>query len=363
MSFIKLNDEHRNLLEREIAEFKEALSMPEYQTELKVRQKRIKYYQEDFPQRLTQLSESDVLEMVSNLWAAEFWFNKNAYAEKIISANGGINEVREKLVKFFSFEDPEKAYEWALKTIKHLGSAAITEILSYRFPNRCGIWNEKVRIALPILKLDNLIDAKKTLLSLEEYIRFNNLAREIANILEEKGFENANLLLVDLFFFKVSKKKKTGHKPYVEDGEESFDHDEIKELLAEIGNQLGFETKTEVPIAAGAWVDCVWQARIANLGLVQYVFEVHKSGSIDSLILNLQKAKRVPSVQRVVAVSNNKNLELIKRECEALPEEFRRALRFWPVSKVKEAAEYLRQVARLISEVDLIEQVYAQKKI
>lgn len=48
MSFIKLNDEHRNLLEREIAEFKEALSMPEYQTELKVRQKRIKYYQEDF---------------------------------------------------------------------------------------------------------------------------------------------------------------------------------------------------------------------------------------------------------------------------------------------------------------------------
>ena len=48
----------------------------------------------------------------------------------------------------------------------------------------------------------------------------------------------------------------------------------------------------------------VWRAKIGSLGAIEYVFEIHKKGSIKSLILNLQKASRSPTVQKVIAVSN-----------------------------------------------------------
>jgi len=82
-----------------------------------------------------------------------------------------------------------------------------------------------------------------------------------------------------------------------------FDHDEIRDFIRDIGISLGFEAETEKTIGHGARVDVIWRAKIANLGVVTYVFEVHKSGSIDSFVLNLQKAIRNPTVQKVIAVS------------------------------------------------------------
>jgi hypothetical protein len=101
---------------------------------------------------------------------------------------------------------------------------------------------------------------------------------------------------LDFFLYEVAQSAKgtveVGVRPErelrLQEGE--FDHDEIRDLLADIGGSLGFDTDTEVKVAHGARVDVVWRARIANLGLVTYVFEVHRSGSMDSLILNLQKA-------------------------------------------------------------------------
>ncbi|MEM2981198.1 MAG: hypothetical protein QW385_07555 [Thermoproteota archaeon] len=65
----------------------------------------------------------------------------------------------------------------------------------------------------------------------------------------------------------------------VEEEDYDFDHDEIVEKLVEIGNGLGFEASSEQQIARGARVDVLWQARIANLGVVSYVFEVQRGGS------------------------------------------------------------------------------------
>ena len=136
-----------------------------------------------------------------------------------------------------------------------------------------------------------------------EYIEINKVFLEIAQYIKGLGID-ADLLAVDYFFLYevwVTEKEKLEHKEEktleVLEGKE-FDHDEIKDFVKDIGNWLGFEVDVEKQIATGARVDCAWMARIANLGMVTYVFEVHKSGSIDSLILNLQKALNNPNCSK-----------------------------------------------------------------
>jgi len=91
---------------------------------------------------------------------------------------------------------------------------------------------------------------------------------------------------------------------------------------------LGFEVDADVPIAKGAEVDVLWTARIGNLGEVRYVFEIQRRGSVDSLILNLQKAKNNPTVEKLVVVANGKNIKAVEQEVASLGEHFRKALAF-----------------------------------
>lgn len=79
------------------------------------------------------------------------------------------------------------------------------------------------------------------------------------------------------------------------------------------------------------------------------MFEVHKSGSIDGLLLNLQKARSNPTVQKVITVSDEKQLDQIRQETSGLPEEFRKAMAFWKVNEVQEVAEKLQSVSEIIS--------------
>jgi len=118
--------------------------------------------------------------------------------------------------------------------------------------------------------------------------------------------------------------------------------------------QLGFEVNTEESIAPGTRVDCIWRVRIANLGMVTYVFEVHKKGAIKSLIVNLLKALDNPTVQRIVAVSDANRLEKIREEIEGLPENFRKSLAFWEVDDVTRTHEKLSEVMESISRLSLV---------
>lgn len=104
-------------------------------------------------------------------------------------------------------------------------------------------------------------------------------------------------------------------------------------------------------------MDVVWRARIANPGTVTYVFEVHRFGSIDSLILNLLKALNTPTVQKIIAVSDSEQLQQIEKECVGLGNEpFRRALRFWDVRDVVEIHGALEQAMTRIGNLGLLEE-------
>jgi len=344
MSAINLTPEQKRAIRRHL----QAFDSEQLQEEKKYRLSRVSYFQERLPERVAELSEADVSELVAMLWASQMWGNKQYLALKIITDNG-IEKLRRELKALLDTSSPvETRYERFLSQIKGLGPASVTEMLCYIQPETCGIWNQKARQALKILGLGNYVNPDKYRLSAGEYKAFNQVLRSISEELKAAGFQDVDLLFVDFFLYEVSQTT-----PGPEPKPEEFDHDEIRDVIRDIGVMLGFDADTEVQVAHGARVDVVWRARIGNLGMVTYVFEVHRSGSIDSLLLNLQKAKSSPTVQKVIAVSDERQLEKIKSESEGLPEGFRRALEFWPVKEVQRVGENLQTAMEIINRLGL----------
>ena len=89
------------------------------------------------------------------------------------------------------------------------------------------------------------------------------------------------------------------------------------------------------------------------MGRITYVFEVQTSGSIDSLLLNLMKAKNNPSVQGIVAVSDAKQLEKIKKEASSL-KAIRDELKFWDYNDVLKVFDSLSNAYESINSLGLV---------
>lgn len=349
MEEIGLSLQHRKSLQEALRDFQEYIRSEAFAKELREREERKEFFQQELPKRLPLLSEADVEEIVGLLWAHRMWGNKSYVAQKLVEENG-LESIRRGLQMLYSVEPPEKAYDEFLSLVKGWGPASVTEMLAYIYPQRCGIWNKQARDGLKALGLRELVNVEKYQLSPKEYKSFNQLLSAIGQELQAV-MQDVDLLIVDFFLYHLAQRQ----RPKIE--MEGFDHDEVRDLIYQIGVNLGFDAQTEVSLARGARVDVVWRARIANLGAVAYVFEVHRSGSIDSLILNLQKALGVPSVQKVIAVSDAKQLRQIEKECEGLPEQLRRALRLWDVSDVFQTADALQQVMSSVGKLGLLEEM------
>ena len=336
------------------------LESGEAKNDLETRNKRVHYYQQILPELINDLSEEDVERIITELWATRWFGNKQYLTQKIISQNG-LTKLQNELKILIDTSIPAtERYERALKEVKGIGPAYITEILTYLQPRECCIWNKKARDAIKILGLENYVNPDKYKLSATEYSDYNKFGMAILNEIKKMDvkiqIEPIDMLIVDFYLYVITEttteKTKIAPKKTLED-EKDFDHDEIKDLTAEIGFMLGFESNTEVKVAHGSVVDVVWSTKIGNLGVVKYIFEVQKSGSTKGLLFNLLKAKKNPSVQKIIAISNEKQLKKIEKESEGLPEEFRRDLTFWQVNDVKKVAEGLQSAMEIISKLDL----------
>ena len=117
--------------------------------------------------------------------------------------------------------------------------------------------------------------------------------------------------------FELIKNKMKEPIEIIENDEEKdvTEHEDIITKLLEIGPALGFEShydEEHITVAKGSKVDLVWETKIANVGLIQYVFEVQSKGSIKSLINNLIQAMNSQQVKKIIAVSDKKQLGQIK---------------------------------------------------
>ncbi len=352
-----LTEELRKRIHDYIGPFEQYLSSPEGRRDTQDRLERRRFFQSFTSEKLAELEEAELGELISHLWASRIFTNKRYLVERLVTENG-LPKLRQALQELMWGEGSVyDRYSQFLKEVKWFGPAMVTELLAHVHPRQCGVWNDRARKALVVLGFGELLPLKKYTLSAREYESFCRVLSAIAA--ELSGLEipdEPDLLLVDYFLYEVfsSQKRKLIPETLVKE----FYHDEIRDMIRDIGSWLGFEAESEEKIAHGARVDVVWRARIGNLGVVTYVFEVHKGGSIDSLILNLQKARSNPTVQKVIAVSDQRQLERLRQEVHGLPEEFRKALGYWKVAEVEQVYQNLAEATESIQRLELVREEF-----
>ena len=353
---IELTSEQKAVLKKYIKNFKEYVKTVDFREDLEDRKKRETLFRALTPEKINSLTEYEFGNIISILWASRIWGNKEYLVQNIITQNDGLEKIKSELHKLLFGKESVEARFDSFK-VAGMGPAMITEILCYFNPNKYGIWNDRARRAMKILGFNVIVPVGKYKISGNEYNKFNNLLKSISNELKLAGFE-ADLLLVDYFLYRIPETKEAKMEEPIPVAPQEFDHDEVRDKIAEIGSWLGFESETEKAIAPGARVDVVWRVKIGNLGTVRYVFEAHKGGAVDSLILNLQKAKQDPTVQKIIAVSSKPSLEKIEKEAAALPE-FRKSLILWDASEVYLVHQHLSEIVKSIEKLGLVEKAGA----
>jgi len=350
---LKLN---KQKLKKAFGVFKEYSKESRFQDDIKERVERKQFFQKLTSGKFNELNFSEI---IKKLWASRIWSNKDYLINKIIKDNG-IQKIADEFTRLISLKGtPGERYQRFLENIKGMGPSMVTEIVCHVDPQNAGIWNDKARKALAWLEVEN-ISYDKYKITGKEYDDCNTLLKGLVDDLRKEGYEGVDFLFVDYFLWETWGKfarQERFLRPVNEIRSKSLSkHDELRDKVAEIGSWLGFETETEKFITTGARVDAVWRARIANLGTVSYIFEVQDRGSIDSLILNLQRAQVNPVVQKLIVVSDTKQIEKIKNEIKIMPENFRKIIAFWEAEDVESTHESLEQVTDSIAKLHLVEE-------
>lgn len=353
------------LLERHIKSYLRHLKNQtlEKQKEQEGRAKRVTYYQAWSKDKLLKMSEEEVYQYISKLWAMLIWGNKHYVVDKLINDNG-LGNFRKELANLVWGEDPiEKRWDGFRSNVKGLGPAMMSEILCHVHPDKYMVWNRRAYVGFNYLRVEKLPRYDYQIKG-ATYKQLSNVAKIIAEELKKEGLEEPNLLTVDYFIWnelQVEDNLSQIHKKAViaeeiarsTDDTSQFIHNDIRDKIADIGQWLGFTATTERKVAEGSKVDALWEATIGNMGRVMYVFEVQTKGSIDSMLMNLLKALNNPAVQGIVAVSDSSQLEKIAKHAAEV-RELGSKLRCWNYEEVLDVHEKLQRVNESINKLGLV---------
>lgn len=327
------------------------------QENLLQREERIKYYQAIDKEKLLMMSEDDFVIYIGTLWASNMYGSKQVLVNKMIEGNSGFTNLKQMLVKFlYGMESIEKRWDEFYGNAKYFGLASMSELLGYIYPNQFALCNSQVTKALELLGCQGIPHYNQ--FTGKSYLDVCETVKYIGAMLQQNGVKCENLLAVDYFLWEVAdlSNNSTNERKITaktqQSSNNSFVHKDTIEKIVNIGTLLGFDAKSEVKVANGAIVDAVWSVDIGNMGRVMYVFEVQTHGNIDSLILNLQKASKNKAVQAIVAVSDEKQLECIKREVEPLFMD----IKLWDYVSVMEVYEHLSAAFDSINKLELVPQ-------
>lgn len=323
------------------------------------RNERKLYYKSWTKERIKDMTQDEFVEYIGKLWSMIVWGNKKYITDKIIELNGFENIKNQLIDLLYGSDDIAKRWDEFYKNVKQIGPSTMSELLSYINSEEYVICNKVTCECFRYLEVEN-VPSHNYQYTGKNYKNLCIIAKEIKEKLNENNVTNVDLLIVDYMFWDIvyplSKKEKneeTIDDIQIEKDEKQFIHNDIINQIVEIGQWLGFESKSEVKIADGAVVDAIWQAQIGNMGKVIYAFEVQTHGSIDSLILNLQKATNNFAVQAIVAVSDEKQIEKIKRESKGI-RDIESKLKTWNYTEVIEMHDCLERSNEIINNLGLV---------
>lgn len=323
------------------------------------RNERKLYYKSWTKEKIKSMTQDEFVEYIGKLWSMIVWGNKKYITDKIIELNGFENIKNRLIDLLYGNDDIIKRWDDFQKNIKQIGPSTMSELLSYINSQEYVICNKVTCECFRYLEVEN-VPSHNYQYTGKNYKKLCSIAKEIREKLNENNVTNVDLLVVDYMFWDVvyplSKKEKNEElidEIQIEKDEKQFIHNDIINQIVEIGRWLGFESKSEVKIAEGAVVDAIWQAQIGNMGKVIYAFEVQTHGSIDSLLLNLQKSTNNYAVQAIVAVSDEKQIEKIKRESKGI-RDIETKLKTWNYTEVIEMHDCLERSNEIINNLGLV---------
>ena len=323
------------------------------------RNRRMQYYQSWTKEKIKKMTSDEFVEYIGKLWSMIVWGNKKYIADKIIEING-FDKVKKYLIDLlYGNNNIERRWDDFYNNIKQIGPSSMSELLSYINPNEYVICNKVTCECFKYLGVEK-VPTHNYQYTGANYKRLCDIGKQIQQEMLKEEISNVNLLIVDYMFWDIvypmAKKEVVQvveEEIQIEKDTKQFIHNDIINQIVEIGQWLGFESKSEVKIADGAVVDAIWQAQIGNMGKVIYAFEVQTHGSIDSLILNLQKATNNFAVQAIVAVSDEKQIEKIKKESKGI-HSIETKLKTWDYKEVMEMHDCLERSNEIINNLGLV---------
>ena len=229
------------------------------------RRERKLYYQSFTKDKLLSMSEDEFLEYISKLWSMLIWGNKKYVVDKLIADNGFTALKKQLADLLYGINPIEKRWDIFLNSVKGMGPATISELLTYANPQEYVIFNKTTILCFGYMDISDMPKYNYQYTG-KKYMEVCTIAKEIAQELKKSGAENYDLLAVDYFLWDeilplAEKKSQSPEAPISESkkpttiSDSKSLHDEIKEKLVAIGELLGFDSRSEVKITAGAVVD------------------------------------------------------------------------------------------------------------
>lgn len=323
--------------------------------------KQSQFYRTYTKERILSMSEDDLYEYIAPLWAMVMWGNKRYQINNIIEANGMPLLQKQLANLIWEGNTPiSKRWDDFRSKIKGIGPAIMSELLCKTHPDKFLIWNKKTYNGFKLIEIPN-VPRYESRLTGKDYVYLTEKGLQILEeVKKQKSTDITDMLTLNTFIWQglqpVNGEDQTSN--IVEEvlpkntKEATFVHNDIRDKLASIGQWLGFQSEIEKKVADGAIVDAVWEVTIGNMGRVIYVFEVQTAGSIDSLILNLMKAKNNKAVQGIIAVTDKKQIEKIKKEVASLP--IKDDIKYWDYLEVLRVYESLEYVNTAINNLGLV---------
>ena len=327
--------------------------------DLNERTERELFYKNYTYDKIISMDENEFYEYISKLWAMIIWGNKHYIIDKYISDNGFENLKKSIANLLYGKEPIEKRWDYFKEKIKGFGPAMMSELLCYTNPNEYMIWNTTATIAYKNLEIKNNPKHNYQLTG-KKYIELTSYSKEIQKEIEKRYNKKENLLFVDYFFWDCLRdyeEDKNEEEKTIETvvNNKSY-HNEIVDYIKNIGALLGYNTNVKGNIKnSGKIADAIWEFNVGNLGKIKYVFEVQDNGSIDSLIVSLMNASQDISVQAVIAVSDETQINKIKQHCNNIHGSFNGKLKFWDINEVARAHKELSDSMEIINKAINIE--------
>jgi len=310
-----------------------------------------KYFAE---QEIANLEEGTLRELIHILWAFNGWTNKDWLLEEMLRS--GLPTIKTAFRQLLYGNEPiAQRFDLVRKNVRMMGAASVSEILAHHDHERYPIWNSRSRQGLISLGVKESQLPKSTQISGSQYASFCELVQDVRNRIADEYPEFTDLFTLDFLLYFISLQRLRPEEPITPPGEaEDFSHDAVTEQILELGDGLGFEVQKEFSVMRGCKIDAIWRSRVANLGTIAYAFEVHRRGSRDSAILNLQRVRRDPTIQKVVVVSSRDELDKFRGEIASLDESFRTSVGYFEVQDLQRALDHLQGLKDILRTLGLL---------